>query len=154
MPKVGSALSAGNKEIGVHTTLGTVVPICTTWRYHIHCLREEWLRTGNRTLFQLEVSQAQKGHGVRPYLSESGPRQCLYQVPITTLGGWHPEAHRAVLSLLAPMASVSMVAGATAGDILFQRHAALLISSNAACLLLGRYVLVWSVNNTTAKDIR
>ena len=61
----------------------------------------------------------------------------LHPVHISTLSGWNAEAHRAVLSLVATITSRLMIAFATRGDILFQRHAALLINSNAACLLSG-----------------
>ena len=78
----------------------------------------------------------------RLYLQGSGPRQRLYPMPISTLDGWHPEAHRAVLSVVATIASRSMIVFAMARGILFLRHPTLLITSNAACLLSGWYVLV------------
>ena len=89
----------------------------------------------------------------RPYLQESEPRQRLPPVPESTLDGWHPKAHRAVLSLVATNASRSMATFATTRDILLQRHAAVLITSNASCLLSGRYVPMYGITGATVEDV-
>ena len=32
---------------------------------------------------------------LRAFMTQAGPGHSLLPVPISTLGGWHPEAHRA-----------------------------------------------------------
>ena len=61
----------------------------------------------NRELNPIAVLHAwgAKVAGFRPYLQEAGPRKRLYREPISTLVGWHCKAHRAVLSLVATIAS-------------------------------------------------
>ena len=71
------------------------------------------------------------------YVTCMHSRELPDPLPISTLGGWHPETHGSVLSLFVTIPFRSMAAFATARYILFQRHAALLITGNAACLLSG-----------------
>ena len=73
----------------------------------------------------------------RPFMVQAGGGNGLLPVPISTLGGRQPEAHCVVLSIASDTASRAMVAFAKAPSILFQRHAALLDTSNGSCLLSG-----------------
>ena len=60
--------------------------------------------TANRAmnaLPDLRAVWATKVMRFRPYLQEGVSRQCFYAVPISTLVDWHPEAHGAVLLLVA-----------------------------------------------------
>ena len=61
----------------------------------------------------------------------------LLPVPISTLGGWHPDAHRALCSVAIAIAARGMSTFSTAKSILFQRHAALLVTNNTLCLMSG-----------------
>ena len=61
----------------------------------------------------------------------------LLPVPISTLGGWHPDAHRALRSVATAIAARGMSTFSSAKSTLFQRHAALLVTNNALCLMSG-----------------
>ena len=61
----------------------------------------------------------------------------LLPVPISTLGGWHPDAHRALCSVATVIAARGMSNFSSVKSILFQRHAALLVTNNARCLVSG-----------------
>ena len=69
----------------------------------------------------------------RALLTHSGPSPELIPVPICTLGGWHPESHRAVMH-------TATVSAPKTREFLFQRHAALLVAGNANCI-----VQVWAL---------
>ena len=56
-------------------------------------------------------------------------------VPIFTLGGRHSDAHRALCSVAAAIAARGMSTFGSAKSILVQRHAALLVTTNAHCLM-------------------
>ena len=60
---------------------------------------------------------------------EAGRSVQLLPVPISTLGGWHPDAHRAVCSVATTIAARGMSTFSSAKRILFQRHAALLVTN-------------------------
>lgn len=70
------------------------------------------------------ISQTELGHGFLP-------------IPISTLGGWHYDAHRAVLSVASGIASLAMAAFDRATSIVFQRHAAPLATNNGSSILSG-----------------
>ena len=53
------------------------------------------------------------------------------------LGGWHPDAHRAMETIAVNIASRTLSSLRYARAMLFQRHAALLVANNAACLMSG-----------------
>ena len=59
----------------------------------------------------------------------------LLRVPLSTLGGWHPDAHRALYSVATIIAARGLSTFSRARGILFQRHAALLVNKNALCLM-------------------
>ena len=68
---------------------------------------------------------------------EAGRSVQLLPAPISTLGGWHPDAHRALCSVATTIAARGMSTFSSAKSILFQRHAALLVTSIALYLMSG-----------------
>ena len=68
---------------------------------------------------------------------EVGRSVQLLPLPISTLGGWHPDAHRALCSVATAIAARVMSTFSSAKSILFQRHAALLMTDNALCQMSG-----------------
>ena len=61
----------------------------------------------------------------------------LFPMPISTLGGWHPDAHRAMGTIAVSIASRTLSSLHCARATLFQRHGALLLANNAVCLMSG-----------------
>ena len=59
----------------------------------------------------------------------------LHPISILTRGGWYPEAHQVILTLVALIASSICADYCIARGILFQMHAAVQMESNALCLL-------------------
>ena len=59
----------------------------------------------------------------------------LLPMPLSTLGGWHPDSHRAMRSIAVNMASRTLNSLEYASQPLFQRQAALLAAKNAVCLI-------------------
>ena len=53
------------------------------------------------------------------------------------LGGWHPDAHKALCSVASTIAARGLSTFSRARSILFQRHAAQLVTKNALCLMSG-----------------
>ena len=58
-------------------------------------------------------------------------------MPISTLGGWHPDAHRAMGAIAVNIASRNLSSLHYARATLFHRHAALLVANNAVYLMSG-----------------
>ena len=58
-------------------------------------------------------------------------------MPTSTLGGWHPDALRAMGTIAVNLASRTLSSLYYARAKLFQRHAALLVANNAVCLISG-----------------
>ena len=67
----------------------------------------------------------------------------LLPVPLSTLGGWHPGAHKALCSVASTIAARGLSTFSRARSILFQRHAALLVTNNALCLMSGPTSDIW-----------
>ena len=61
----------------------------------------------------------------------------LFPMPISTLGGWHPDAHRAMGTIAVNIASRTLSSLHYARATFFQRHAALLVADSAVCLMSG-----------------
>ena len=61
----------------------------------------------------------------------------LFQMPSSTLGGWHPDAHRAMGTVAINIASRTLGTLHYARATLCQRHAELLEANNAICLMSG-----------------
>ena len=55
--------------------------------------------------------------------------------PISTLGGWHRDAHRAKGAIAVNIASRTLSLLHCAHATLFQRHVALLVANNAVCFM-------------------
>ena len=70
-------------------------------------------------------------------LQAAGTGFNLLPVPLSTLGGWHPDAHRAICSVETTIAARGLSTFSHARSILFQRHAALHVTNNALCLMSG-----------------
>ena len=70
-------------------------------------------------------------------LQAVGTRFNLLPVPLSTLGGWHLGAHRALCSVATTIAARGLSTFSRARSILFQRHAALLVTNNALYLMSG-----------------
>ena len=70
-------------------------------------------------------------------LQAAGSRFNLPPVPLSTLGGLHPDAHKALCSVASTIAARGLSTFSRARSILFQRHAALLVTNNALCLMSG-----------------
>ena len=85
----------------------------------------------------LKAAWAGKVSRYAAMVHEAGRSVQLLPVPISTLGGWHPDAHRALCSVAIAIAARGMSTFSSAKGILFQRHAALLVTNNALCLMSG-----------------
>ena len=66
---------------------------------------------------------------------EAGRSAQLLHVPISIHVGRHPDAHRALCPVATAIAARGMCTSSSANSILFQRHAALLVTNNARCLM-------------------
>ena len=65
-------------------------------------------------------------------LQAAGTGFSLLPVPLSTLGGWHPDAHKALCSLASTIAARGLSTFSRARSILFQRHAALLVTNKCS----------------------
>ena len=54
----------------------------------------------------------------------------LFPMPLSSLGGWHPDSHRAMGSIADDIASRALSSIDYARSIMFLRHAALPVASN------------------------
>ena len=70
-------------------------------------------------------------------LHKSNTAVKLFHMLLSNLGGWHSDSHRAMMSIAVIIASITLNSLEYASQILFQRHAALLVASNAVCLTSG-----------------
>ena len=70
-------------------------------------------------------------------LHESATTVKLFPMLLSTLGGWHPDSHRALRSIAVDIATRTLNSLEYASQILFQRLTALLVANNAACLISG-----------------
>ena len=61
----------------------------------------------------------------------------LIPVPISTLGGWHPDSYRAMGLVVSSIASTALSCLTAARCILFRRPAASPVKNNAECLMSG-----------------
>ena len=83
----------------------------------------------------LKAAWAGKVSRYAAMVHEAGRSVQLLPVPIFTLGGWHPDAHRALCTVATAIAARGMSTFSSTKSILFQRHAALLVTNNALCLM-------------------
>ena len=70
-------------------------------------------------------------------LQAAGTGFNLLSVPLSTLAGWHPNAQKALCSVASTIAARGLSTFPRARSILFQRHAALLVTNNALRLMSG-----------------
>ena len=61
----------------------------------------------------------------------------LFPIPLSSLGEWHPDSHRAMGSLAVDIASRALSSVHCTPSTMFKRHAALLVASSAACFNSG-----------------
>ena len=85
----------------------------------------------------LKAAWAGKVSRYAALVHEAGKIVQLLPVPISTLVGWHPDAHRALCSVETAIAARGMSTFSSAKSILFQQHAALLVTNNALSLMSG-----------------
>ena len=81
-----------------------------------------------------------RGRKIRHYadfMQAQGPSAQLVPVPLSTLGGWHPEAYSFVSRLAETIAAKNTVPVPYARYTMFSRYAANLVRNNAVCLLDG-----------------
>ena len=64
-------------------------------------------------------------------------RALIQAVPLSTLGGWDTDAHRALCSVATTVAARELSTFSRAWSILFHGHVALLVMNNALCLMSG-----------------
>lgn len=61
----------------------------------------------------------------------------LFRMTLPNLGGWRSDSYRAMGSIAVNIALREVVSVHYARSAMFHRHAALLVTSNAACLIPG-----------------
>ena len=61
----------------------------------------------------------------------------LLPAPMSTLGGWYPDAHRALCSVAISIAAKGLSTFSRDRGTPFQWHAALLVMNNALCIISG-----------------
>ena len=136
---------------------------CTRWQFKrvaflfsavLHCLTDNKVvyqpRVGNNIYIRLRCSAWRDNalsflkkawHGkVRRFgrvLHESSTSVKLFPVPPSSLERWHPDSHRAMGSVAVNIDSRALSSAHYARSTMFQRHAALLVASNAECLISG-----------------
>ena len=93
-------------------------------------------RTGG-TLSSLKNAWDEKIIILRRVLHASVTAAMLFPTPISTLGGSHPYAHRAMETNAVDIASRTLSSLHYARTKLFRRHAALLVANSAVCLMSG-----------------
>ena len=102
--------------------------------YHPLCparIRDGW----ENPLTLLMNAWNEKIRRFRRVLHSSATAAKLFPTPISTLGGWHSDAHRAMGTIAVIIASRTLSSLLYARATLFQRHAALLVAKNAVCLM-------------------
>ena len=73
----------------------------------------------------------------RRVLQESATAEKMFPMPLSTLGGWHPDSHRAMRSIALNIASRTLNSLKYGSHTVFRRHAALLVANHAVCLISG-----------------
>ena len=105
---------------------------------YCHPLSPARVRDGmENALNLLKKAWDEKIRGFGRVLHESATPVKLFPMPLSTLGGWHPDSHRAMRSIAVIIASRTLNSLEYASQTLFQRHAALLVANNAVCLISG-----------------
>ena len=103
-----------------------------------HPLSPARIRNGlEDPLTLLKNASDEKIRRFRRVLHASATAAKLFLMPISTLGGRHPDAHRTMGTIAVNIASRTFSSHHYARATLFQRHAALLVANNAVCLMSG-----------------
>lgn len=85
----------------------------------------------------LNTAHREKARKHQTFIESMGPSTRIVPIPITTLCGWHPEAHRYVRALADEVASRAMINRGRCRAALFQRYATRLVQNNVKCLMEG-----------------
>ena len=83
----------------------------------------------------LKKAWDEKIRGFGRVLHEFATAVKLFPMPLSTLGGWHPDSYRTMRSIAVNIASRNLNSLQYASQTLFQRHATLLVANNAVCLI-------------------
>ena len=103
-----------------------------------HSLSPARIRDGlQNPLTLLKNAWGEKIRRFRRVLHASATVAKLFPMPISTLGSWHPDAHRAMGTIAVKIASRTLRSLHYARATLFQRYATLLVAKNAVCLTYG-----------------
>ena len=96
-------------------------------------LRHALENASENPLTLLKSAGNEKIRRLRRVLHASATVAKLFPMPLSTLGGWHPEAYRAMGTIAVNIASKTLSSLHYALATFFQRHVALLASKNAVC---------------------
>ena len=103
-----------------------------------HPLSRARIRDGlENPLTLLKNAWDEKVRRLQIVLHASAAAAKLFPMPISTLGGWHPDAHRAVGTFAVGITSSALSSLHYARATLFQGHATLLVANNTVCLMSG-----------------
>ena len=103
-----------------------------------HLLSQARIRDGlENPLILLKNAWDEKIRRFRSVHHASATAAKLFQMPNSTPGGWHPDAHRAIWTIPVNISSRTLSLSHYARATLFLRHAALLVANNAVCLMSG-----------------
>ena len=91
----------------------------------------------NNALSLLKTGSGEKVRRLETVFHESATSVKLFPMSLLSLGGWHPDSHQAMGSIAVNIASRALSSVDESRSAMFQRHAALLVASNAACLIYG-----------------
>ena len=103
---------------------------------HSHSLAKIWDGLENPLTLQ-KKAWGENIRRLRRVLPGSARAAKLFPMPIYTLGGWHPDAHREMGTIAINIASRTFSSLHYARATLFQRHAAPLVTNNAVSLMSG-----------------
>ena len=105
-----------------------------------HPFSQTWIRDGSANpLNLLKAAWTAKVSRYSGMLHAAETRFNLLPVSLSTLGGWHPDAHRAFCSVASTIAARGLSTISRARSILFQCHAALVVTNIALCLMSGLF---------------
>ena len=106
-------------------------------RYN-HPLSPARIRDGlENPLTPLKNTREEKIRRFRRIAHASATSAKLFPMPISTLGGWHPDVRHARGTIAVNIASRALRSLHYARATFFQRRAALLVTNNAVCLMSG-----------------
>ena len=89
----------------------------------------------DNTIVFLKKAWDEKVRRFGRFLHESNTSVKLFPIPLSSLGGWHPDSHLALGPIVVNTASRALSSVDYARNAMFQTHAALLVARTAACLI-------------------